>query len=91
MPANGSDLVGRLLAAGFAVEKISLADNPLPLILSHSMTSTLNCPVTPRFSDFCFTSSHLLPRWERGSNLAALCGNKDLGLLTASFCFLTAS
>lgn len=43
MPTNGSDLLGRPLVEGFTVERISLDDNPLPLILSLSMSSTRNC------------------------------------------------
>lgn len=43
MPTNGSDLLGRLLVVGFTMERISLDNNPLPLILSLSMSSTLNC------------------------------------------------
>lgn len=43
MPANGSDLLGRMLVVGFNVERISLDDNLLQLILSFSTSSTLNC------------------------------------------------
>lgn len=64
-------------------------DNPLPLILSLSMSTTLNCQCALTLVT-CFTFSHLLPRQKRDSSLAALCGSKDCGLLTASifFCLL---
>lgn len=54
MPTGGSELVGRLLVVGFNLERITLADNPLPLTLSLSVTSSLNCPVSLHFSNFLF-------------------------------------
>lgn len=80
MPNDGSELVGRLLLMGFTLETTTLADNPLPLILSLSMASSLNCTVFPHFSNFLFYLLLSSAKWERGSSLAALCGSRDLSL-----------